>query len=84
VLEVREAGIKDGRPAPARAVAQNDADTRGSGHVQVTVGIANQSAFGRGDPKPLAKAMDRTWIGLTGAEVCAPDALEQESEFVMV
>jgi len=84
VLELREAGIKVKGLAPAGAVAQDDADTSGSGHVQVAVGIANQGAFRRGDPKPLAKTMHRPWIWFAGAVVCAPNALNQETELVMI
>jgi hypothetical protein len=84
VLEVREARIKVKGSAPAGAIAQDDADTSGSGHVQVAVSIANQSAFRRGDPKPLAKTMNRPWIRFTGAVVRAPNALNQETELVMI
>jgi hypothetical protein len=84
VLEVREAWIKVKGSAPTGAVAQDDTDTSGSGHVQVAVGIANEGAFRRGDPKPLAKPMDRPRIRFAGAVVRAPNALNQETELVMI
>ena len=84
MLEVREAGIKLNGSAPAGAIAQDDADTCGSGHVQVAVGIANQGAFRRGDAKPFAKAMHRPWIRFSGAVIRAPDALNKITEFVII
>ena len=84
VLEVREAWIKVKGSAPAGAIAQDDTDTSGSGHVQVAVGITNQGAFRRGDPKPLANTMHRSRIRFTGAVVRAPNALNQETELVMI
>jgi hypothetical protein len=84
VLEVREAGIKVKGATPAGAIAQDDADTSGSGHVEVAVGIANQGAFRRGDPKPLAKTMHCPWIRFAGAVVRAPNALNQETELMMI
>ena len=83
VFEVRKAGIKVKGLAPTGGIAQDDADTSGSGHGQIAVGITNQGAFRRGDPQPLAKAMHCSWIRFAGAVVRAPDALKQVVEPVL-